>query len=96
MCKREFCEHVIALVARIADLSVEDIMSLSRRPEIVDARYLAIYIMLEKGVQINRVAEYMSMSERNIYHVKERFEDRKDYGDPMIESHYNSVMMLLK
>ena len=96
MCKRELCEHIIALVANTADLLIEEIKSTSRRPEIVDARYLAIYIMLQQGVQVNRIAEYMGMSERNIYHVKERFCDRVIYGDPMIEQYYNSVLQALK
>ena len=96
MCKRELCEQIIALVAYESDLTVDEIKSRSRRPEIVDARYLAIYIMLEKNVQINRVAEFMSMTERNIYHVKVRFDDRKRYGDPMIENYYDRVMQSLK
>ena len=96
MCKREFCEQIIALVAKITDLTVDDIMSHARRPEIVDARYLAVYVMLKKGIQVNRVAEFMSMTERNVYHVQERFDDRKDYGDPMIEQYYNSVLKALK
>lgn len=71
-------------------------MSKSRRPEIVDARYIAVAIMLKKGIRVNRVAEFMSMTERSIYHVSERFDDRKDYGDPMIEHYYNNVLKVLK
>lgn len=96
MCKRELCEQIIALVAKVADLTVADIMSSNRRPELVDARYVAIYTMLKKGVQIDRVAEFMSMTSRNVYHVKERFDDRMDYGDPMIEQYYNAVLDGLK
>ena len=96
MCKREFCEQIVALVAKITDLTVVDIMSHTRRPEIVDARYLAVYVMLKKGIQVNRVAEFMTMTERNVYHVLERFDDRKDYGDPMIEQYYNRVLKALK
>lgn len=96
MCKRELCEHIIALVAKVTDLTVDAIMSRSRRPEIVDARYLAVYAMLKKGVQVNRVAEFMTMTERNVYHVLERFDDRKDYGDPMLVHYYNDVFKALK
>lgn len=96
MYKREFCEQIIALVAKTTDLPVSDIMSHTRRPEIVDARYLAVYVMLKKGVKVNRIAQFMSMTERNVYHVLERFDDRKDYGDPMIEQYYNSVLEMLK
>ena len=96
MCKRELCEHIIALVADVADLTVDDIKSTSRRPELVDARYLAIYVMLRRNIKVNRIASYMKMSERNVYHVQERFEDRKDYGDPMLENYYNSVISRLK
>lgn len=96
MCKTELCEQIIALVAKIADLTVEDIKSSSRRPEVVDARYVAIYVMLQQGINVYRIARFMSMSERNICHVRERFQDRKDYGDPMIESYYNAVLKALK
>lgn len=96
MCKKELCEQIIALVAQTTDLTVEDIKSSSRRPEVVDARYVAIYVMLKQGVHVYRVARFMSMTERNVYHVQERFEDRKDYGDPMIEAYYNAVLKALK
>lgn len=96
MCKRELCEHIVALVAKITDVTVEQIMSTSRLPEIVDARYLAIYVMLKHHVKVNRIAEFMRMTRRNVYHVQERFSDRKDYGDPMLENYYNSVMDVLK
>ena len=96
MCKTELCERVIAQVAKTADLSIDEICSTSRRPEVVDARYVAIYIMIKKGIPHHRIATFMKMSERNVYHVRERFNDRKDYGDPMIERYYNIVLELLK
>lgn len=96
MCKKIIMEQIIALVAREADLSPEVILSSSRRPEIVDARYVAIYLMLRKGIPISRISEYMMMTERNVYHVRERFDDRVAYGDPMIEHFYNSVLDALK
>lgn len=96
MCKRVLCEQIVAQVSKITDLTIDEIMSRHRRPEVVDARYLAVYIMLKKGIQINRVAEFMTMTERNVYHVQERFDDRKDYGDPMIESYYNAILKALK
>lgn len=96
MCKKDLCEQIIALVAEVTDVTAAEIMSGNKRPDVVDARYLAIYVMLHNGVRIYRVAEFMSMSERNIYHVKERFDDRKDYGDPMLENYYNSVLKALK
>lgn len=96
MCKKDICELIIACVAQITDVSAADIKSSNRRPELVDARYLAIYIMHRKCVQPYRIAEYMSMTERNVYHVLERFEDRRKYGDPMIEAYYNSVLKALE
>lgn len=96
MCKKDLCEQIIALVADVTDISAVEIMSSNKRPDVVDARYLAIFIMLQKGVKIYRVAEFMTMTERNVYHVQERFDDRKDYGDPMLENYYNSVIKALK
>ena len=77
MCKNDLCGQIIALVSEVAEVEASDIMSGNRRPDVVDARHLAIYLMLEKGVQIYRVALFMGLTERNVYHVKERFEDRR-------------------
>lgn len=96
MCKKDLCEQIIALVADVTDVSLADIKSGNKRPDVVDARYLAIYVMLQQGVQIYRVAIFMGMTERNVYHVKERFDDRKDYGDPMLECYYKAVTAALK
>lgn len=96
MCKKDLCEQIIALVSNVTEVPASEIMSGNKRPDVVDARYLAVFLMLEKGVQIYRVALFMGMTERNVYHVKERFKDRKDYGDPMIENYYNSVCAALK
>ena len=92
MCKTELLEHIIALVAQLTELSAEQILSKSRRTDIVDARYIAVAVMLKKNISVYRIAPYMNMSERNVYRVAERFDDRKDYGDPMIEYYYNSVL----
>lgn len=95
MCKTELCERIIALVAAEADLAMEDVVSKSRCPEMVDARFIAIYVMLQKNISIRRIAAYMNMSERSIYRVKEQFDDRIDYGDPMLERYYEAVLMAL-
>ena len=95
MCKTELCERIIALVAAEADLAMEDIVSKSRCSEMVDARYIAIYVMLQKNISIRRIAAYMNMSERSVYRVKEQFDDRIDYGDPMLERYYEAVLMAL-
>ena len=96
MCKTKLLEHIIVLVAQETELSTSVILSKSRRPEIFDARYIAVAIMLKKGIRVNRVAEFMSMTERSIYHVSERFDERKTYGDPMIDHYYNNVLKALK
>ena len=96
MCKRDICERIIALVSKETEISVSDIMSHDKRPDVVDARYLAVYLMLEKNIPAYKVASFMRMTERNVYHVRERFEDRKDYGDPMLKQYYCSVSKALK
>ena len=96
MCKRDLCERIIALVSSETEIAVADIMSHDRRPDVVDARYLAVFIMLEQGMPAYRVALLMNMTERNVYHVRERFEDRMCYGDPMIKQYYGSIRKALK
>ena len=95
MCKTELLEHIIALVANFTELTGAQIMSKSRRPEIVDARYIAVAVMLKKNISVYRIAAYMNMSERSIYRVMEQFDDRAGYGDPMIERYYKAVLQAL-
>lgn len=96
MCKKDLSEQIIALVSQVTEISVADIMSANKRPDVVDARYLAIYVMLQQGIRVYIVAQYMNMTERNVYHVKERFDDRKSYGDPLLEGYYKAVLKALK
>ena len=96
MQRRLLCERIVALVAQVTDLSVEEIMSHSKRSDIVDARYIAVYVMLQQGICPYYVAEYMDVSSRNIYHVQERFDNRKIYGNVTLGRYYNSVLKAMK
>ena len=96
MCKREICEQIIALVSKVTEVPPSQIMSSCKRPDVVDARYLAIYLMHIQGIRAYHIAEFMSMTERNVYHIQERFEDRMKYGDPMVRNYYNSTVKALK
>lgn len=96
MQKKVLCERIVALVAEETDLPVEDIMSSRKRADIVDARYLAVYAMLQQGVTLYYVAEFMKMTQRNVYHIQEHFDDRKVYGNPSLERYYNTLLKLLK
>lgn len=96
MQKKVLCERIVALVAQTTDLTVEEIMSSKKRADIVDARYLAVYAMLQQGVTLYYVAEFMNMTQRNVYHIQEHFDDRKIYGNPALERYYNTLLKSLK
>lgn len=96
MQKKVLCERIVALVAQTTDLTVEEIMSSKKRADIVDARYLAVYAMLQQGVTLYFVAEFMNMTQRNVYHIKEHFDSRKIYGNPALERYYNTLLRALK
>lgn len=71
---------VIKVVSELMEVSEQDILGKSRESDVVDARWMVIYLMKEKGYSTKQIAPLMCRPERTINHAAISFEDRAKYS----------------
>lgn len=59
-------EKIINAVADATDLRPCQILCKRRFKETIDARWIAVYLLSEKGYYSTRIAEWMGMTTRNV------------------------------
>lgn len=69
-------DFVLDLVAEELDVTKEQILSRSRKAEVVDARHTAVRLLHANNVYPSRVAEIFGVSPRSIHYVITSFEAR--------------------
>ena len=73
MGKVEDFSKVIKVVTELTDVSEQDILGKSRAQEVVDARWMALYLMRQKGYTTAEIVEVSHFPERTINHAIHRF-----------------------
>lgn len=59
-------EKVIEAVAEVMDLSPCQILCKRRYQETIDARWMVVFLLRERGFYASRIALWMGMSSRNV------------------------------
>lgn len=76
----DYCSKVIKVVAELMEVREEDILGKSRVQEVVDARWMVIVLMKEKGYSTKQIAPLMCHPIRTINHALNCFSDRAKYS----------------
>ena len=76
MRKSEIFAGILADVSLEAEIDSDRILSDSRVEEVVDARYLVIYLLSKNGFYPRMIAERMRMSQRAVRKAQAGFEAR--------------------
>lgn len=71
---------VIKVVTELTGVTEQDILGRSRAQDVVDARWMCIYLMREKGYSTRQIAPLMLRPERTINHAFCMMEDRAKYS----------------
>lgn len=71
---------VVKVVAELMEVSERDILGKSRESDVVDARWMVIALMREKGYSTKQIAPLLSRPIRTINHALSAFEDRVKYS----------------
>lgn len=71
---------VIKVVTELTDLTEQEILGKSRIQEVVDARWMVILLMREKGYSTRQIAPLVCRPERTINHALCLMEDRVKYS----------------
>ena len=80
MGKNEDFSKVIKVVTELTEVSENAILGRSREAEVVDARWMVICLMKEKGYQSKQIAPLMNHPIRTINHALNSFSDRVKYS----------------
>ena len=62
-------ENVVKAVAEVMDLSPCQILCRKKFPETIDAKWMAVYLLKERGHSSGRIAEWMGMTHRNVNRI---------------------------
>ena len=81
MGKLEDFGKVIKVVTELMDVTDQEILGKSRRQEVVDARWMVIYLMRRKGYSIHQISALMLHPIRTINHALNSFSDRVKYAN---------------
>lgn len=80
MDKTDYFSKVIKVVTELMDVTEDSILGRSRESEVVDARWMAICLMKEKGYSSKQIAPLMNHPIRTVNHALNGFSDRVKYS----------------
>lgn len=84
--KSEYYGKVIKVVTELTGVTEADVLSYSRRSDIVDARWLVVCLLKESGWSTHRIAATMGHPERTINYALSNINDRIKYGGSWLGS----------
>lgn len=86
----------MGVVTDLMDVTAQDILGKSRRAEVVDARWMVICLMKEKGYSTKDVAPLLNHPIRTINHGMRSFSDRVKYSNSGIGNIFSIARQQLK
>lgn len=94
--EKKLVKTICEIVSEYTDVTIEEIRGKNRREDIVDARFMSIYICFQKlGIATCVLCEYFSMTKQNISYAVGIFNDRKRER-PYLGMAYKGVIQELK
>lgn len=94
--QKELFEGIISIVSDLTDISREEMLSRSRRSDIIEAKYLLIYLLKSQGVKPYKIALLMDMPERCVYYSITSFSMRSDQDGSMLKAWYKEAKSRLQ
>ena len=80
MNKAEYFGKVIKVVTELMEVSEDSILGKSREQEVVDARWMVICLMREKGYPTRQISDLVHHPERTVNHAICNMDDRVKYS----------------
>lgn len=72
-------ETILDIVASVAEVPSEDILSKSKVAEVVDARHIFVQLLYEQGWYQARIARKMNINEGAVSRMLSKFDERCRY-----------------
>lgn len=85
MIKNEIFSNLMDIVIKETGLTKNQIVSSCKASEIVDARYIIIYLLKKEGLYIRDISKMIGISRRGVEKIISQFENRFEQGGPMFK-----------
>lgn len=92
---KDLYRQVLLTTAEVTAVSVKDILGKGRRQDIVDARWIVVILMCDKGFYTGQIARMMNLSERHVDRILGEYQDRLRYGGAAFKTHLRNVRDIL-
>lgn len=86
MCKIEHLEKIISVVSDLTEIERNDLLSRSRRTDIMEARYLLVYLLKSQGVRPYKIASLLGIPERSVYYYITAYSVQSDQDGSMLKA----------
>lgn len=94
--QKELFEGIISIVSDLTDISREEILSRSRRSDVIEARCLLVYLLKSQGIKPYKIALLLGIPERCVYYSITSFSMRSDQDGSMLKAWYNEAKSRLQ
>lgn len=96
MCKSEIFNRILNTVSQETEITIDEILSRSHRKEIVDARYLFVYFLRNRGFIPAEIARRLRLTPQAVSGIICKFQKRREQGDRIFEINYQQLCKQLK
>lgn len=86
MCKKDYLEKIISIISELTEIDREQLLSRSRRTDVMEARYLLVYLLKSIGVRPYKIASFLGIPERSIYYYITAFSLHSEQDGSMLRS----------
>lgn len=93
MCKSEIFAEILRIVSKETEIQTSEILSNSKEAEVVDARYLLVHLLYERGFYPSQIALQTRKTKRSINYILSGFSDRIQRGK-MLRIQYENIKKL--
>ncbi len=93
---KDLVNNVVSVVADVTEIPCELILSKCSRTEVVDARWITVYLLHKAGMYTMKIAEHMEITPRYVQYIITDFEDRTALNKPMRTSYEKIANKLRK
>ena len=87
---KDHMENILSVVADMTEIPCELIKSRCSRADVVDARWIAVWLMRRAGIYAMNIADHMRITPRYVQYIMTDFEDRIALSKPM-RMNYDAV-----
>lgn len=94
--QKELLNEIISIITELTEISQEELLSRSRRSDVIEARCLLIYMLRSRGIKTYRIAKLLSIPERSVYYSITSFLIRSDQDGSMLRIWFSEAKSRLQ